>query len=357
MKKNATKSLSINAKRELEVLSHYYQVDYEKQVVTIPAHFHKASEIILNYIGDKKHPVIVDGFLEDLSKISHSIPAPFQVSVSLTIDDYEGYSHNAIMNSMQDALEVFNYNIKKQRNVNHIKMSLLIAAGVVIFAWLFYVCSFKFFEEEETLHNTIHEIIYTIACVLLWEGVYILFLPEQKYESVSFSILQKIKEIALKDKKGKVLVKRSLEELKEDWVHEGKWQRRCRSIFLITSTGYLCLALCGLPGIITLFLATKDSALNLCLAILSTGLALLLCLTSFSTLSYYNGTGPFKRFVLPLNIASLSIIAINLSLYITNLIVYKQTSIFWLVSNSILMVIASLGIWGAIILSRKRNKK
>ncbi|MCQ2792637.1 MAG: hypothetical protein MJ208_03860, partial [Bacilli bacterium] len=205
------------------------------------------------------------------------------------------------------------------------------------------------FGDDDIMHNTVHEIVYTIACVLLWEGVYILFLPEQQYHSISYSILTKINHFAFLNKQNKVLINRSLDELKTDWVHESKIQRRFRRLFLITATGYICLALCGLPEIMAIILNITSSLLNIPILVLSLSLAVLLCLSSFANISFYCGSGPLQKRALTLNVISLVILVANLFTHITNFLLYNQNNIFLLIANSILVIIAIISVIGLIV--------
>lgn len=355
MKNKSDNQLSENCKRQLEVLSHYHQVNHEKQVVTMKVHFSHVKDVLVDYLGDQKHPVFNEDFLAKVSDFSHTVPYPFKINVDLKIDNYANYPVETLMDSLQDTLEIFNFGAKKSRNINRIKMSLLIASGVVIFAWLFYFCSFKLFGDDDITHNTIHEIVYTIACVLLWEGIYILFLPDEQYHSISYEILKKVDCFSFINKQNKVLLSRNMEQLKVDWIHETRFQHRFRRLFLITATGYLCLAFCGLPELISITLNIQKSLLNIPILIISIILMVMLCISSFANISFYTGSGPLRRWALPLNIVSLAILLTSLTTHIINFAVYKQVNLFLFIANVILVIIAIISVIGLIIF--KHHKK
>lgn len=358
MKKSEEKvinSLSANARRELEVLSHYCDIDYKNKIVTVPSHFNSIYDFISLNTGNKEHPLINDDIFQNMSAIIHSIPDSFNVSFEFVVDRYEGYKPNNIMNGVQDSLEIFGYNVKKQMNANGIKKSLLLAAGIIIFSWLFIICSLKIFGEEEIMHNIAHEIIYTVACVLLWEGIYILFLPDKTYNDISYDILKKIHSISFYNKSKKLLLTRSLKELKHDWIHETPMERRFRSAFLISATGYFCLALCSLPEIIPLFKYITTEPMSIVILISTAINTVILLLTAVAELSFYNGSGPLKKHTIIFNIISLVLICSNLSIHIANNILFKKTDIFWFVISAFLIVASVIGLCGAIVLSKKKK--
>lgn len=355
-KEKVIKSLSANARRELEVLSHYCDIDYENKIVTVPSYFDNAEEIFTKNIGNKKHPFIQNEFLQDMSESIHCVPNAFDVSFNVTIKNYNGYTPECLMDAVQDGLEIFSYNVKKQMNANGIKKSLLIASGIIIFSWLFIICSLKIFGEEEVTHNIMHEIIYTIACVLLWEGIYILFLPDNEYKDVSYDILTKIRDIKFLDKKNHVLVKKSLKELKRDWVHETPWEKRFKRAFLLSATGYFSISLSCLPEIIPTIKNIATDQMNIVILISTIVTSIFLLFTAIANLSLYNGSGPLIKCTIPFNAISLVVIAGNFVVHIINFALYGKISIFWLVISILLIIVSVIGLCGAIALNKKKKK-
>ncbi len=333
------KFLSANDIRQLDLLSKYHEVDFERRIVTLTIKLEKATELINTKVGSKSHPVLDAFFLETASDAIHALPADFKLDFKLEIDDYEGYDPDVIFDALKDSLELFNYDYTKEKKKNTVKMSLLIFIGVFIFSLLFYLCSFGFIKNEVS-HNIIHEVIYTVACVLLWEGVYILFLPDESYNSISGSVLTRIDRFIFADGKGKILHEESFEAMKTDWVHDDKKVKRSKRFLLFFGTGAMVIGAIIATDIIEYTQLFKEQPfMSVFLIILTVLTGLFTFATGACAVSYYANSNKLTKFLKPLTFVALGICGIYLALYIANAIINKNNSVLSIVLLSILICI------------------
>ena len=318
------KILSISSIRQLDILSKYHEVDIENRIVTITIKLEKVSDVIVSKYSSKDKPMINSDFLSGLSEILHSVPEEFKLNFKIQFEDYEGYDPEVIMDSIQDSFEIFNYDLTKEKQTNTIKMAFLLFIGIFLFALLFYVCSFKFIDSE-VAHNTIHEIVYTVACVLLWEGVYILFLPDNSYNSINEKILVRINKFILADKDGKELFAKDLKEMKKHWIFDTKSSKRAKRFLLIAGTGSMCFGAIIATDIIELTKAISQYPLYSILSIVLTiAVGLFIFISGLSAVCYYTNNGKLKNYLFPLLLISLSISVVSFGMRLASIFIYKQ---------------------------------
>lgn len=334
--------LSASAERELELLGKHCKIDRKNKVISYQYHVKNVDEIVDQNIGDAKHPKINDEFLNKLSDFAHSVPEPYTIDWDIVVDNYGPYKHNDLLNAIGDALEIFNYNYTKNKKVEHIKMSLLIAFGIIIFSWLFIVCSFKLFEDSDITHNIVHECIYTVACVILWEGIYIFFLPSQSYKDVSYFLLRRLNCISLLNKNKEKIVSKSFKEIRAKWIEDTKAIRHFKRIFLASSVGYLCLGLASLPEIFLIIkLIETAGAWALGLIIADAVMCAVVLLTAISNLALYYEYGKIRKHATLFNFLSLGCVIGTFAFRLNFNIVYSESiSIFGAIILGILLLIA-----------------
>lgn len=337
---DADKLYSNVSLRELEVVSRYYDVDMEAKVLTVPVKIEKASDLFYDDSVVTKTPLFKQEFLEPVAGLVHSLPDGFNISYKITVKDYENYDPEELMHSFRDTLEIFNYNASKDKQKSNVKMAMLIFVGTFIFTLLFYLCSLNIFGDKEINHNIIHEIIYTIACVLLWEGVYILFLPEDTYNGIKHSVLNRISDVRFYDKNDKLLVTNSLDDIKRDWIHETKSQKRWKNMLLVGATGVMIFAGIAFGDCITF--GQKLNTFNI-FTILAFAIyvvfVIIAMLTGLSAISFYTGKGKLR-----LNTGKFACIGLILtaSVFVVNLLETLKNGTdmrYYLITESIVLLL------------------
>lgn len=298
-------ALSASAERELELLGKHCKIDKENKIISYQYHVKNVDEIVDENIGDVKHPKINDEFLNKLSDFAHSVPEPYTIDWDIVVDNYGPYKHKDLIEAISDSLEIFNYNYSQNKKSEYIKMSLLLAFGIIIFSWLFIICSFNLFADSDITHNIVHECVYTVACVILWEGIYIFFLPTKSYKDVSYTLLRRINHISLLNKNKQKVITKSFADIKAKWVEDSKPVRHFKRIFLATSVGYLCLGLASLPEIFLIIkLIEKIGMYAIGLIVVNAVMCVVVLLTAISNLALYYEYGKIRKYATLFNFLS-----------------------------------------------------
>jgi len=255
-KKDPSAKFSKRTLAHIEALKDIYKVDMENLTITVPLHFESASEIVAENIGTKKNPVIQRDLLAQFSDNIHNIPDEFKINFDIQIKDYEGYDPKRLNKALLNAFEYFQYDVAKEKNISGIKVAILAIVGITIFCLLYYVCSKNLFgpeQESSYIHNTIHEIIASIAGVCLFEDALILFLPERTYGDVYNDVLFRINLINFTDKHNKVVSSINYENMTKHFNLETKKEIHMRRFFLICGTFLMAIALCKIIDIVEAF--------------------------------------------------------------------------------------------------------
>jgi len=345
--------------KHLKTLQRYYDIDLQKRVITIPLHFKHVDEIIEIGVGKETNPVIKRSLLAKISSLAHNIPYEFKIDIDLKIDDYAGYEHANIARSLLDAFEMFHYDLGRKRVNSSIKLIILVVIGVILFAWLFYLCSKHWFGKQgDPTHDTIHELVVTLATVFIWESVYIAFIYDNAYEGISGKLFNRIKTIKLFDSKNVMLDQITNQTIKESWFFDNRIQTISRGTMFIAATTLLCLSGCKAIDIVEAFIKYKDSALALASANITLVSVVVSVLGGIGAISFYRDKGPFKKLLLGLS-------SINLALNIADVVLCSiavNQKVDWglkgLVLALIALVLSAIFLASIIILKKQeRNKK
>ena len=340
--------------RQIEVLKRYYHVDIVERKVIIPYHFKKTSDFVDTTVCGKNNPVINHDFLVSLSNIIHSIPIEFNVSADIIIDDYEGYDKQILLNAIKDDFEIFCYDVNKEKNKNGMRVSILIIFGITVLAWLFFICSRQWVGKSgDPLHDLIHEIVYTVGAVVFWEAIYIIFLPDSEYNSVSFSLLSRINGIALLDKNHYILAEMNEIKMKQSWLVETRMERRSRKLLLAAGTMMLCIAGYSLTTLVAIILDYNENPTlySIFIPLLIVG-NIISILSGIGAVSFYIGKGPFRRMVPFFGVIVLLSNASELTVSILQMIFAKQNLIPNIVVSSLLLFVGIIYLVATIILSK-----
>ena len=102
--------------RQLDILSKYYEIDTEKGVIKIELQYEKASDLFETDLVTKGTPKFKTEILARISDLLESVPTELKVDFSIKVLDYEGMKIDNIVESFKDQLEVFNFEIYKEKS-------------------------------------------------------------------------------------------------------------------------------------------------------------------------------------------------------------------------------------------------
>lgn len=97
-------SSDIEMEQSVSKLARYYRLDRKRKVFDIPMHFKKASDLFCGNVDFMDEPKISDKTTDMMVELLNDIPPGYKADLSITIDDYEGFSSRQILRGLNDAL-------------------------------------------------------------------------------------------------------------------------------------------------------------------------------------------------------------------------------------------------------------
>ncbi|MCQ2802023.1 MAG: hypothetical protein MJ222_05315 [Bacilli bacterium] len=223
------KKITKKVQRQLDLLSKYYEIDTQNNVIIIKLHYAKASELFELDVVTKQTPKFKSEILARISELIESVPSTFKVDFAIKVDDYEGVKVDNISESFKDQLEMFNFQIYKVKSGRMLTAVILALVSVAILFTRQFLLNLKVLDDSILLT----EMLDITAWVFLWEGVSTIFLRSDEYRNVSFNVIDHLKSFGLYDKEDKCLSMMSQEDIKKNWVNISRKEKNGKNLVLI----------------------------------------------------------------------------------------------------------------------------
>ena len=311
------KPLNPKVARQIEILQKYYDIDVDKRVINFVLYYEKASDILVNDVttlGDA--PRFNNDVLRRVSEILDTFPLEFKVNLSIQIDDYEGYSPEALLESLKDALEMFNYTIYRSKGINWFTAAML---AFVSMALIF----LRIFAAEHGIINPdgmFYEVVDIVAWVFLWQAVTIMFLTPQEFRSISFKIMHRLLSVGFMDKDKNALIVVKNEHLEEEWMRETKKEKVGRILSLIGGTAFITVAVANLAQFIANFgdavnvaILGEPSLFSFIVAFIDLLSFVVFAIGGIGAIAVHRGKGPFRRAVKVFAVLSLIVATLDIA--------------------------------------------
>ena len=303
---------------EINLLKKYYDVDVENKIVSITLKFEKATDIIDLGVDTKENYAIKDSVMAEIVERISTIPPLFRIKLNLLIDDYEGYNHNKLLDSVNDFLEMNHYSIIRERKFFFIQAIILLAIGISILVFNGFAKKNGIIEET----SVIVEVLDIVAWVFVWQATTVAFLTPSEFDVNSNKFKLRVKGIALYDKDRNLLVEEETLEKFKKWVGNKKAEKTSRILLLlsggallVSAVGNLLTAFGAIPEVVGII---KEYEINifplLLVIIIAFTTSAIEWIIAISALSQYTGRGLFykkARWVL----LPISLIGVGLELY------------------------------------------
>ena len=238
MNKDKKSNLTRHAINQLEVLSHYYDIDEENRIITIPFHFQKVSELIDTTIKTKDIPVFKNDLLKTISYLLHKVPNDFKIDVNLQIEDYEGYNPEVISKSIIDCFQIFHYDIVKKNKSKAMIISRLFLIGVFALSFMYLVNASNWVGGNQTQDGIRNELLAALGTAVLGEAVYQIFLPSDHFAKINYGVLTSINSFKLFGTNNDVYEVYS-DKIAYNWLTDVTKAIKYRRYMLFTGTGML----------------------------------------------------------------------------------------------------------------------
>ena len=311
------KRITKKVQRQLDILSKYYEIDYENETIRIELQYEKASDLFEMDVVTKSTPKFKTEILARISELLESIPSSFKVDFAIKVNDYEGIKTDNIVESFKDQLEMFNFQIYKEKSGRLLTAVILTLISVGILFVRRFLLNQGIIDDKVLLT----EMLLIVGWVFLWEGVQRLFLNSDEYKDVSFRLIDHLKSFALIDKDDKVISSIDQAEIQKQWVKVSRREKNARRMLLIAGAMSFAIGIFTILNIVpSFFNAYEDWATFLMSAISQIAIGIIAIIGGIGACSLYCEYGKFQKAV-PI----VSYIYLIFDVAVTAVVIYSLT--------------------------------
>lgn len=292
-KEKKLKQLSPKIQRQLEILSKYYEIDFEKRIIVLELVYDKVSEMFDDNIVSTKIVKFKAEILQRVSEIMDTFPVEFKIDLRFKISDFEGYKPNQIIESFKDSLEMFHYSMHREKNSRLFEAVVLalISVGILLVRQLLLGHGFL------TDNGLVAEMLDITAWVFLWQGVTILFLTPNELRSISFKILTRLGAVSLYEKE-QLVYQTSQEKIQQNWIQVSRAEIISKRSIIVAGAFTFAAGVISFSNGLVNFLSSEFDIISIVtflIAIFASGVVSIL--GGLGAISVYRDKGPFQKLV------------------------------------------------------------
>jgi len=248
------KELNSSEKRQYEIASKYYDVDLENNIVTVPFHFEKITDVIDEKRSTKEKPIFSFSLLESIQDLKREIPHKAKINIEVSVDDYEGYDKKVLENGIKDALEMSSHSLRFVEGRTWLKSLFILLTGIILLVILNILRRANVIDPEGV--GSIFDYVFdTAACVFIWEAISLIFLYPSEQAVTVKSVFASLNSVSFKNSDNELMFEITNQELQSLIYSETKARRKGRFCCLISSSLYISV---GLIVLIELLFALKE---------------------------------------------------------------------------------------------------
>ena len=341
--------------RQIELIKKYYDLDEEKQIITISLNYDSIYEILSSDFKEKTRPQFSAELLEKISSIIDTFPTNYKVDIKLNIADYDGFDPEVILTSLNDKLEMLHYKSKIVNRKNRIIAIILVAVGISVLAFM-QLNGLNSWLEKTGNADLILEILDITGWVFIWEAVSLLFLSPSEEGVLSLKFSKRVNHIELyQSGQLEPVASEDKEALIKNWVETNKLFRFFRGVLIGTSSAFLAVGMASIfSSFDTLYsIASLPEGSDIASYIIFGSLTLL-----FALLSIFTGLFGIFNYVGKKNFNIISLISASILLAFDILLIiysYFSSQIF-ILYGIIALIALLLFIVSNILVALKRKK-
>lgn len=233
-------TLTASTVRQLEILSDFYDVDYENKIITIVLYYEDIGDALNINLNENKLPQFKAEILQNISSVIDTFPFGFKANIKINCDNLRGYKPDGLLKSLRHSLELFHYTSKHEKNRSFLLAMTMFAVG--IFA-LFMMIIFNNNEwtSEPDMRELVSSIVEIIAWVFIWEAVSLIALTPNEYHNLDINLVNKINEISIRSIKK--YAKITAQEIMEHYVEDSRKYKVGTTLFLISGVAFASLTI------------------------------------------------------------------------------------------------------------------
>ena len=344
------KEPSLVKEATIERLKQYYPYDEESKTFTIPFHYEKLDELLVNKKQVTKKPKVDGEFVFMVSEILTEIPRGYKADIEVYIDDYQGYDRRMALSALKDVAIDRQFVGSEQYKWDSIRSGIITLVGICWLLLSFIGQSLSWFGSMASYSsNIISGLLNVFAVVFIWEAVGLLIIHSNPFIKAFRHIISKMRYIIVKDKEGEE--RKLLSEIGYSFSH---YRTRATSEYLImiASFAFFALVMIRLLRYVNTIVILESTIANHDIIISSFLLTLMTVLGAFGVLIY---RGHLKLLFPCVVVNSLLIVASIINLVFTYVNNDPVEIIFTAIIIMIMVVAFTIGLALRFYLFKKKN--
>ncbi len=300
--------LSKRTLRWIENMGSDIDFDLGKRIATVPLYYETPDDLLNVRRSRPGKPVISRDALDSLLDAVKEIPKEFTVEFSLIIDDYGEYDHDQLLEAIQKSIENTYYYYDEDKKKDNVLSVIFLIIGIMILCFQMIGGYYGLLGEEGTIStDVVNSLLDSFSCVFIWEMGAVLFLTYGSDSTLFHKELRRIHGIRFVTKTGEVLSSVDKATVSKKWISVGKGERIARSFILFTYPLILALTVIEIGES-----ASQLENLNIGYVFSYAFTWAMVVLLSISSISFYRGKGPLRKWTLPLSLIAFAYMIISI---------------------------------------------
>ncbi len=306
--------------------------DLENRVATVPLYYDTPDDLLNVHRSRPGNPVISQETLETILDIIKEIPKEFTVEFSLVINDYGEYDHDQLLDAVLKIIENTYYYYDEDKKKDHLLSVVLLIAGFFLLCFEVIGNYYELLGAEGSIStDTIYYMFDAFSNNFIWEAGAVLFLTYGNDSTLFYKELRRINGIRFATETGEVLSSADKATVCKKWVNVGKGERIARNFILFTYPLIVALTVVEIGES-----ASQLENLNGMYLFSYIFTWVMVVLLFISSISFYRGKGPLRKWVLPFSLIAFAYMIISI--------------VGWFVSGEIHNVFFYMDFFGTILL-------
>lgn len=124
--------LSKQTLRQMQNIMDFCDFDTNRGVATMHVHFKCAEEIVDTQLSTPEHPILLKDSIKRMDYYMKLVPTDFKVEFSITVDDYQGYNPEILLQAYKKEIRKNYYSKREHNKTINIACLILAIIGIVL---------------------------------------------------------------------------------------------------------------------------------------------------------------------------------------------------------------------------------
>ena len=161
--------------RQIELMKKRFNVDEEKKIVDLTLNYESANDVLITNL-DTKVPTFDRDKFGRIKEIISEFPIDYKVNLDITIQDYNGYEPEEMLEGFNDAVELTVYSGEKDHRKKWLQTTFLLIAGILVLFFIANGVIQNWGGITPTAAEVLREVLDISAWVFVWQAVSLAFL-------------------------------------------------------------------------------------------------------------------------------------------------------------------------------------